>query len=1226
MARRSNFIEGNDNFREQNLRFVRNEFEDNINQFFGGANPGGSGQQKPPPRDSLIVQPTAGNNEMDNRRQFLRELGASRMLANALAQRTFKVPNFNLRHFQRQRFRLSVELGDSRQDVVDKEVLRAIGEAVESQDMAESRPRTPSPPRNIDWHTINRDSSPGRIDRSRPRNRQREDNFQGRRDNSRGFAVQRNSGPNNAPINRNQDVNRNNRSVNTEEAIHRNSGPINVPINRNNRSMNTEEPNRNANHQELNRNKRSDAFIHNNRSTNQPEFNRNNRSANPQEFHGNRNVNPNRDDNRINRNANELNRDPQEFNRSNRNANPQEIIRSGRNANPQEYIRTNRKASLQDFNRNNRSFNNDEFNRNVTTDEINRNNVTVGPLEFNRSNGNSDQFNQNNRDLCPQGLNRYANPRQFNRNQEPNVDIQNVQGFNRNTNIRGEQQNIRNNASNFVNPRMNYNRGPNIQDFGNNQQTSLDRNSIINQHGNIVENFQLPRDRFHSPDNHPQQQRYVDQDIREVNDNFGGNPEPQANRNYQRIVNNNQITLCRTDWIDANERDLDGGNYMSNERNFIEDPRFVDAENDAIMHDDVFHGHQQDNFKRPDVRNQPISRDNFSDDRNSYVRDRHIDDNRRQLDREPDRHHNLNDDFDQRNNSSRGADTRRLPPRETAAFRGSNNPRFPPNHQYQQTIDRGSGYGNRYRDNQQSGGLNPNRPIGSNIPNADRFAQRNANSVSSNQNRANANHPRTSLDRNMARNINPSGPVHRKPSLERSPRANFIPGGPNHQRLSQDTIQRSNSLTAQKRSSSRNSGGPNQIRPNTSTSLDRSASRNVNAPSQSKPNPNQLQDRKPGALNPNNKKPGVLPNNRAPNQNKTKQPAIRTKNTNPTKNNAVMANPRAGQKREADTAGLGGQNGSKKADPKRQKVDSNRSFIIAGIRLPYIKDESKKLPQKEEDSYAVTFFEQTPIYNTNIYATDDGAIVEEEDDSDISESESLDSNRSEVQSGAKHRNSKKKLRSQLRKEWTKIYRNNNYKDWHNWWRDYKWCGSEINKKLEKYGDRSLRHRFGPSSPKAKSAQVVNQVFKLGHMGLEKNTFSHYRNMRSIFLLMNETFLEKLSKKQMEELQDLIRGIPNHLWLYKIRSMLYLWERYHATLKSPVAKNVHKAKDIQSIAREWKNPVFHWLAKQAFDELKAISEIAWPDHNKIYPGLKDNLIADLLTQITLNFMYNRLYTE
>ncbi|XP_017065440.2 PIH1 domain-containing protein 1 [Drosophila eugracilis] len=60
MSRRSNFIEGNDNFRDQNLRFVRNEFEDNINQFFEGANPGGSGQQKAPPRDSIIVQPTPG--------------------------------------------------------------------------------------------------------------------------------------------------------------------------------------------------------------------------------------------------------------------------------------------------------------------------------------------------------------------------------------------------------------------------------------------------------------------------------------------------------------------------------------------------------------------------------------------------------------------------------------------------------------------------------------------------------------------------------------------------------------------------------------------------------------------------------------------------------------------------------------------------------------------------------------------------------------------------------------------------------------------------------------------------------------------------------------------------------------------------------------------------------------------------------------------------------------
>ncbi|XP_068141695.1 PIH1 domain-containing protein 1 isoform X4 [Drosophila tropicalis] len=64
MSRRTNFLDGNDNFREQNLRFVRNEYEDNLNQFFGGA-PGNNSQRQQqqmqaPPRDSLIVQPTPG--------------------------------------------------------------------------------------------------------------------------------------------------------------------------------------------------------------------------------------------------------------------------------------------------------------------------------------------------------------------------------------------------------------------------------------------------------------------------------------------------------------------------------------------------------------------------------------------------------------------------------------------------------------------------------------------------------------------------------------------------------------------------------------------------------------------------------------------------------------------------------------------------------------------------------------------------------------------------------------------------------------------------------------------------------------------------------------------------------------------------------------------------------------------------------------------------------------
>ncbi|EDW43667.1 GM13575 [Drosophila sechellia] len=77
---------------------------------------------------------------------------------------------------------------------------------------------------------------------------------------------------------------------------------------------------------------------------------------------------------------------------------------------------------------------------------------------------------------------------------------------------------------------------------------------------------------------------------------------------------------------------------------------------------------------------------------------------------------------------------------------------------------------------------------------------------------------------------------------------------------------------------------------------------------------------------------------------------------------------------------------------------------------------------------------------------------------EMSDAESLGSNRSGALSKWKGRSSKKKERTQLRKEWTKIYRTNNYKDWYPWWRDYKWRGNKINKKLEKSGDRNLHHR------------------------------------------------------------------------------------------------------------------------------------------------------------------------
>lgn len=218
--------------------------------------------------------------------------------------------------------------------------------------------------------------------------------------------------------------------------------------------------------------------------------------------------------------------------------------------------------------------------------------------------------------------------------------------------------------------------------------------------------------------------------------------------------------------------------------------------------------------------------------------------------------------------------------------------------------------------------------------------------------------------------------------------------------------------------------------------------------------------------------------------------------------------------------------------------------------------------------------------------------------------------------------------------WTKMYREKNYKDWKNWWKDFKWCGAEINKKLEKFGNINIQHRFIPKYGKASTEQVVKKVITAAHLGLEKNTNKVYRNMRSIFLLMNETVLDNLSEEQMLQVQDLIRSVPNHLWLYKIRSMVFLWKMFHDSLKTRTSTFVQAASELKAVSRSWENPLFHWLAKQAFDELKvgsqltdiflldsifrpiykdqilkkhdfplqAVSEIAWPDHNKVYPQL------------------------
>ncbi|KAH8233945.1 hypothetical protein KR032_004850 [Drosophila birchii] len=1060
MSRRSNFIEGNDNFREQNLRFVRNEFEDNINQFFGGANPGGGSsqqQQKPPPRDSLIVQPTPGplsdflepgrNLELDKRRQFIRKLGASRMAAHSLAVRSFKVKNFDLRYFQRQRFKLSVELGDSRQNVVDDEVLQTIEEAVENKKSdPEMRPRTPSPPRNIDWHNVSRDNSPVRNDdRSRPRNRQGAGDFRGTRDNSRGFVEHQGPDREREPFNRN--VQPNNDTKNRY-----NRSPVS-----NNRRGNREDPNRNnryANTQEFNR------YIQNS-----DEINRNKRNTNPQsEFH---------------RNANQQ----MEF-KQNIRAENAEINRHNRNVNPQ---------NTQESYRNNRNMSNDEFNRNVNWQEINHNNRQASPQDFNR---NPQEFNRN-----PQDFNR-------NMNSQGNRDLQR----NPREEVRGSQLNRREIPPNFnmnlgtspeENPREMPPHFSNLRFSSNNNNRGPHHSSRIN----AEEDFLESRNASHS-------------NFRQMQPNLAEHTgSPQIGRNYQRIVHNNQITICRQDWIEANRMEIDNrnldDNFNSRQYQGYNDESIEDDNDDELFHQEL----QQEDFRRLGLRGPEDEgfQDSFNFEINegNLVVQRSNDPNylgRGRNERNERRHFNDNYEND------------RAQLNDSVTFRGSNlSPK-------------------RYRHGQGPGDHHP-QPA-----NQGRYAP-------------NPRQTTTSQDRTTARNNTSSGRNPRptlKPSQERNSGKYPSTGG---SKTNQDPNPRSTSLS----------------NPNRNTSVGKKPKQDHIAARSAKPGDQESKQTKP---------------NRSANEVKNvKQGAAKASTSNQARNSASLAKAHAGEKRKAET------NDSK--DNKRKKMPASQpSFIIGGIRLPYINNHKKQLPQSEDKSYAVTFFEQTPIYNTNIYAIDDGQQDEGHEDEEESDTESLDSN----QSASKGNKPKVKqiIRNKLRREWMAIYRENNYKDWYKWWKDYKWCGTEINKELDKLGDRKLRHRFCTKYPTTEI--MVRETFRRGRNGLEKNTFNHCRNMRSIYLVMNETFLEALSEEQQEKLQDLIRYIPNHLWLYKIRSMVYLWERYHRILKNLDESKIHKENELKAIAHEWKDPLFHWLAKQAFDELKAISGVAWPEHRELYHGL------------------------
>ncbi|XP_043646025.1 uncharacterized transmembrane protein DDB_G0289901 [Drosophila teissieri] len=302
-----------------------------------------------------------------------------------------------------------------------------------------------------------------------------------------------------------------------------------------------------------------------------------------------------------------------------------------------------------------------------------------------------------------------------------------------------------------------------------------------------------------------------------------------------------------------------------------------------------------------------------------------------------------------------------------------------------------------------------------------------------------------------------------------------------------------------------------------------------------------------------------------------------------------------GQKRVAPAPPLETEAASKSVK-KWRRVARKRGFLIGGFRIPYLNDQPKKLPQPEADSYALTFFEQTFNYSTNQDATEEdfleAAVVLNEDSEDESVADDAKS----------ARKLSKRNRKRIRSEWAPLNESKKYNDWGNWWKDYKNVGEEIDQQLLECGNLNLEHCFLPNLPKLTTEQVVYAIIKSAHFGLEKNADVPYDTMKTIFTLMNRTLLDNLTDLNMVEIQDIIRGIPNDLWVYKLRSMVFLWAKYKSITNSKSTAE-DDVKDQQAIAREWKSPCFHWLAKQAFDELVAISETEWKDHRTVFPSIE-----------------------
>lgn len=293
--------------------------------------------------------------------------------------------------------------------------------------------------------------------------------------------------------------------------------------------------------------------------------------------------------------------------------------------------------------------------------------------------------------------------------------------------------------------------------------------------------------------------------------------------------------------------------------------------------------------------------------------------------------------------------------------------------------------------------------------------------------------------------------------------------------------------------------------------------------------------------------------------------------------NFVNINDRPNRKRTADQTD----------DPNEPQMEHNhkrrlrggtRQFNIGDYKMAYVKLRQCPLPQSERKSYAIAFFQRNHCY---IIGGPNTIRV----DADKFNTQGM------FKTG---RNINKLIRRNIREKWNdKIVKH--YDNWGNWWEDYKWCEEFINFELDNFrGVNVLQKTF--LNINYKKATSVYALMELAQSALAMETNNFQSILCTIFEIKNWKFLEKLPIDEIGKLQDFIRYVPNKVWINIMRSMIFLWRQYYE-----IQANLSPENERSRCATfaQWYNYLFHWLAKQAYDELKRISKIEWPPHKRVF---------------------------